>query len=76
MGLLEVKNGKIKAVLTNNGKKACVVGGLIDEIKNGYFILIDKPVFYGADKKPTKFADFNGDTDTTNDKCVNNNNLY
>jgi len=76
MGLLEVENGKIKAVLTNAGKKACIVGGLINKIKNGYFTLTDKSVFYGADKKPTKFADINGDSDTTNAKGENNNKLY
>lgn len=73
MGLL--KDGKIKAVLTNAGKNACIIGGLINEIKNGYFTLTDESVFYGADNKPTKFADINGYSDTTNAKCVNNNNL-
>ena len=77
MGLLKHVEGiKIKAILTNAGKNACIVSGLINEIKNGYFTLTDKPVFYGADNKPTKFADINGNSDTTNARCVNNNNLY
>lgn len=77
MGLLEhIEDRKIKAVLTNAGKKACIVGGLINEIKEGYFVMSDKPVFYGAYNKPTKFADINGNSDTTNARCVNNNNLY